>query len=295
LRLELEEDGRAMDSLFITDIHGNIKALRETIDLALEKFKLKYIIIGGDIAPNIVSVKFKDSEFVIKNKKVYKEEIRDDFVKIIKTNDFYDLKKVSGKIPIRYELNMTKEEFLSFGKEKIGLYIKHLLDFKFLCFKQKEFIINELFPLIDDYREKGLEFYCMLGNDDFLELEEVFLDNSKLLYINNKFAAIGDKEIFGYPYVISKPFRYDYWEKSEVDIYNELFDYFKIYTTENIILSIHQPPYGTSLDIVQDDRVHTGSRAIKKLLEEFDFYLILTGHNHESFKMTGGSFPSSHT
>ncbi len=60
-----------MDSLFITNIHGNIRALRETINIAHGKFNIKYIIIGGDVAPNIVSVKLKDSEFILKNKSNY--------------------------------------------------------------------------------------------------------------------------------------------------------------------------------------------------------------------------------
>ncbi len=43
---------------------------------------------------------------------------------------------------------------------------------------------------------------------------------------------------------------------------------------------IHQPPADTELDIV--DGNHVGSDEVRKLIEERDFALVLTGHIHES-------------
>ncbi|MEQ8223981.1 MAG: metallophosphoesterase [Candidatus Eremiobacterota bacterium] len=85
------------------------------------------------------------------------------------------------------------------------------------------------------------------------------------------------------------PFRYNYWEKSEEEIYSGLSSRFENMDTEKLILSIHQPPYGSALDIVPDERHFTGSKAIKKLLINFNFHIVLTGHNHESFKMARGA------
>lgn len=43
---------------------------------------------------------------------------------------------------------------------------------------------------------------------------------------------------------------------------------------------IHHPPYNTAADIA--DGNHVGSKPVRKLVEEKDFNLILTGHIHES-------------
>lgn len=43
---------------------------------------------------------------------------------------------------------------------------------------------------------------------------------------------------------------------------------------------IHQPPANTDLDVV--DGEHVGSEHVRKLIQESDFDLVLTGHIHES-------------
>lgn len=43
---------------------------------------------------------------------------------------------------------------------------------------------------------------------------------------------------------------------------------------------IHQPPFGSSVDVVDDE--HVGSEEVRKLIENLDLDLVLTGHIHES-------------
>ena len=43
------------DTLFITDLHGNVDALCRALRRAGELTNLRYLIIGGDIAPNLVT------------------------------------------------------------------------------------------------------------------------------------------------------------------------------------------------------------------------------------------------
>lgn len=49
---------------------------------------------------------------------------------------------------------------------------------------------------------------------------------------------------------------------------------------ETRVAVIHQPPRDTTVDITDGD--HVGSQAVRGLLEEADFDLLLTGHIHEA-------------
>lgn len=51
-------------------------------------------------------------------------------------------------------------------------------------------------------------------------------------------------------------------------------------SSEKRVAVIHQPPAETELDLVDGD--HVGSQEVRKLIEEKDFQLLLTGHIHES-------------
>lgn len=276
-----------MDTLFVTDLHGRLDVLSKYIELANNEFAIKNVILGGDIAPNVMSLKFLDGEFVLKNRAEYSEEILNKFVEKLRSNQQYNSLEVSGKVPVSYEIKKSYQTYLN--DDNIDLLrntIRFLINFDFLKFKQKEFVINELFPYIKQTQKtRGIQFYCMLGNDDFVELDEIFYNNQNIIYAQNKLVKLGSKEIYGYPYVISKPFRYRYWEKSEDEIHEDLSNIFKNIDTKNIILSIHQPPYASKLDILPNGEL-SGSKAVRQILEEFEFFIVLTGHNHESYQLS---------
>lgn len=129
----------------------------------------------------------------------------------------------------------------------------------------------------------------MLGNDDFVELENLLLSAEKkglLKYINQQVCRLGQKKILGYSYVRSKPFRYRFWEKTEKNIYLDLKKILKNQKTSELILSLHSPPFGTNLDIMFYHK-HIGSKAVRKILLENRFAIALFGHIHESPLLSG--------
>jgi Icc-related predicted phosphoesterase len=93
--------------------------------------------------------------------------------------------------------------------------------------------------------------------------------------------------VLGYSCVLSKPFRYRYWERSEEQIGQDLAALTQGRDKARLLLSIHMPPYGTNLDRLGPDGRHIGSRAIRTLLEGGRFGIGLFGHIHESHHFSG--------
>ncbi len=55
------------ETLVITDLHGNLDALRRAVERAEQTARLRYLVLGGDLAPNLVTVRLRDGEFVLPN------------------------------------------------------------------------------------------------------------------------------------------------------------------------------------------------------------------------------------
>ena len=51
---------------------------------------------------------------------------------------------------------------------------------------------------------------------------------------------------------------------------------------DNLVLVTHQPAWGTKLDVAGTDR-HTGSRAIREFIENYQPILSISGHMHEAY------------
>ncbi len=53
-------------------------------------------------------------------------------------------------------------------------------------------------------------------------------------------------------------------------------------STDNLVLVTHQPAWGTQLDMAGADR-HTGSRAVREFIEQYQPILAISGHMHEAY------------
>jgi hypothetical protein len=73
------EEPMPHDTLFITDLHGNLEALRRAVERAEQVVPLRYLILGGDLAPNLVAVRLRDGEFVLRHEASYGPKVADDF------------------------------------------------------------------------------------------------------------------------------------------------------------------------------------------------------------------------
>ncbi|MDY6770988.1 MAG: metallophosphoesterase [Candidatus Nanohaloarchaea archaeon] len=73
------------------------------------------------------------------------------------------------------------------------------------------------------------------------------------------------------------------FEPDEEEIRSVLAQLYDRMQADNRVAVIHQPPAATSTDVA--DGEHVGSKEVRKLIEENDLDLVLTGHIHESRSM----------
>ena len=278
------------DTLFITDLHGNVDALRRALGRADESTDLRYLIIGGDIAPNLVTIRLRDGEFVLRHEQCYGPKVWEDFRSRLQDSRQYQRQDQHGKRPVRTKLDMDAATFLSLGDEETKALLQPLSNFDFLRKRQSEFVETELLPLLHSLSKSGIEIFVMLGNDDFVELEPLLLEqetSGRLRYIHNRVVPLGSSQVLGYSCVLSKPFRYRYWERTEEEFAQDLAKLISDRDTSRLILSIHMPPYGTNLDVLGVDHSHVGSRTVRSFIQKNRFGIGLFGHIHESHLVSG--------
>jgi uncharacterized protein len=276
-------------ALFITDLHGNSQALLKALKAAETNCPVRFLIIGGDIAPNVISVSLQEGNYLLDHAENFNLEIAHSFKRRVKENLFYDSAHLFGKIAASYPTNLSRKDILSLTDNELSDLLRYPASFEFLKKQQLDYFHNDLLPHLRRIKQAGIKIFCMLGNDDFAELQNSLQEAEQqgvVSNITNQTKEFGNKFIFGYPYVVSKPFRYRYWEKDEESIYEEINNTLMNQDTEDLILSIHQPPYNTNLDVLHSG-LHAGSHSIRKILEEYRFSIGLFGHIHESCQKSG--------
>lgn len=279
-----------VDTLFITDLHGNIEALVRAVELARDQHSIKYLVIGGDIAPNLITVKLTDGEFVLRHAEVYHPSIANSFRQRLIVNRIYRSDEEHGKASVSVSFNLSRDDFLGLDQDGASALLAYPSSFQYLIDQQLRFAESQLLPLLANLLRTGIQSYVMLGNDDFVELEPLFIDADReggLTYLGNRVAHLGESYIVGYSHVLSKPFRYRYWEKTESQIASDLKSLLRGLDPRRVVLSIHMPPYGTHLDRIGTNGEHIGSLAVREILETDQYAIGLFGHVHESYLVSG--------
>jgi Icc-related predicted phosphoesterase len=172
----------------------------------------------------------------------------------------------------------------------------------------------------------GTRIFIILGNDDPMSLEPLFLENDReglWEYIHHKKVLFGDHPVFGYAFVPPTPFRYKDWERYDISRFvdpgcispeegirtidpGEDIEYATIEKhletlvagedLSNAVFLFHSPPYNSVLDRAALDGkmidhvpldLHVGSIAIQRFIEDLQPLLTLHGHIHESSSITG--------
>ena len=102
------------DTLFITDLHGNVDALRRAVDPT----NLRYLILGGDIAPNLVTIHLRDGKFVLRHEEFYGPKVWEDFRSRLRDGRQYQHEDQHGKRAVNTDIDMDTETLLSLGDEE---------------------------------------------------------------------------------------------------------------------------------------------------------------------------------
>lgn len=179
---------------------------------------------------------------------------------------------------------------------------------------QKLFLEKFMIPLFKNFKSKNkkIEFYIIMGNDDFRSNLEVLekAEKSKIIKSINKKSVELNKSlnIAGYSFVNPTPFRLKDWEKPDFGndkgpsplfpeeirsiekekgtIKDDLQKLINLSNPKNTIYVIHAPPFNTKLDIITTG-AHVGSKSVRQFIEKEQPPLTLHGHIHESPAMSG--------
>lgn len=186
------------------------------------------------------------------------------------------------------------------GHMEISLAVKH----------QKEFIEKFLLDYFKIVKEKNIELFIMMGNDDFkvnFDLLEGAEEKGGIKLLHNRLNKINGKSIVGYAFVSEMPFLLKDWEKLDNKNSKQLTDptrdirtvakekgtmeedlerLRKLSDPKETIYVMHDPPRDTNLDMVSNGE-HVGSKAIKEFIKKERPLLTLHGHIHESYEVSG--------
>nr|NQU89824.1 metallophosphoesterase [Bacteroidota bacterium] len=189
-----------------------------------------------------------------------------------------------------------------------------------------DYFFPNLRKLRNKLKKQYPQLFLILGNDDARIEENKFQtasDDGLFWYANQLKMMYNGFPIFGYSFIPPSPFSLKDWEKYDVSRYvdpgctHPMEGYRSVEASKNIefetiqkdlenltqaqdisnaVFLFHSPPYKTHLDrAALDGRmidhvpldVHVGSIAIKRFIDEFQPYITLHGHIHESARLTG--------
>jgi Icc-related predicted phosphoesterase len=182
--------------------------------------------------------------------------------------------------------------------------------------EQKKFVNGYLKGFYNKCKENGITVLCMWGNDDIYTRKPYFREYSFLLdehpYTQDGYEFTGYPFVPDYPFGLKTACKLDYkgWRMKEellgvpVDVnesgfvpINDLDAYFKAKGTieddlktfkggNKAIVAMHCPPQGFDLDVCYGGR-RVGSKAIAEWVKKEKPLLLLCGHLHESYTVTG--------
>ncbi|MBI4162517.1 MAG: metallophosphoesterase family protein [Candidatus Aenigmarchaeota archaeon] len=252
-----------MKFIYATDLHGNMSSVRATLQTA-KKMGIKNIIFGGDVSPRRMAVIInKELIVILPTGQVleYKEKFEKESNCVImhKNDKSIDLQK------------MFNDYFMKFPTQQAAWLSSVLLQ-EFMDFKKS-------------YQCK---ISIMGGNNDPKKLVQIFNEaesNGIIQHLHNKVFVADDTAIAGCPFLSPTPFRFDYWEKPEKEIYTDLKELSSKTDMHKTILVTHVPPKDTPLDIIHSGK-HVGSKALRRFIEEYQPLLCLSGHIHEAPKIS---------
>ncbi len=198
-------------------------------------------------------------------------------------------------------------------------------EYKNLISEQRQFILNELRPSLVSFRRKNprTDVLLMMGNDDFqvnLHLLEDMEEEGllKLLHMRVHHLTEG-LFIAGYSCVRPTPFSCKDWERyddeqrilqpgpykpvvSTLDglldineqewyachptIEEDLEQLTQMSDPKKTVYVLHDPPWNTALDVLWNGG-HIGSMAVRRFIEQHQPPLVLSGHIHESPRISG--------
>jgi Icc-related predicted phosphoesterase len=273
--------GRSRTKLFTAaDIHGSDVCFRKFIN-AGRFYKVDALVLGGDVTGKalVPVVRMPDGRYRVRfmgrDHQVAGAEL-EELERLIRFNGFYPYRCEEAEASsMRSDREVVDDAFGSAMRTQLSEWMK----------------------LADERLDgSGISCYVMPGNDDEEFVGEA-IDAAQLVCNHDeRVADFADYKMVGYGWSNRTP-----WdtprEKSEEEIEGDLRRVLsQAGDPSRVILNAHVPPYDTGLDQAPELRddltmviraghpnmVPVGSTAVRRIIEEFQPLLALSGHIHES-------------
>jgi Icc-related predicted phosphoesterase len=262
------------------DIHGSDVCFRKFIN-AGRFYKVDALVLGGDVTGKalVPVVHLPDGRYRVHfmgQDHVAEGEELEEIERLIRFNGFYPYRceeDEAGSMHTRRET--VDEAFSSAMRRQLGEWVA-----------------------LADERLEGTDIDCFImpGNDDEAFVGEA-LDASRLVRNHDgRILDFADYRVVGYGW--SNPTPWDTpREKPEEEIEGDLRTAMsQAGDPSHVILNAHVPPYDSGLDMAPELRpdfsmvtsaghpnmIPVGSTAVRRIVEEFQPLLALSGHIHES-------------
>lgn len=268
---------------FSADVHGSTLVWRKWIK-AQEIHKADVTIFAGDLTGKVLvpivkhsdgtwTAKYFGRRWVLNNENEVEE-----FERKLEGSGVYFTRVTEGELE---ELRNKPDKVNKVIEEKMIKRLKEWLNF-----------------LVKTIDVKKIMSVVMPGNDDELIIDDVIkeYEDEGIIYPLDKIFEVEGHEVISSPYVNPTPWNTPR-EMDEKDLWKHLEKLVKkLSDPKNSIFNFHCPPYGTHLDLApkltKDLRPvvvagmvqyeHVGSKAFRKIIEEYQPLLGLHGHIHES-------------
>ena len=267
------------------DVHGSRLCWRKFVNAAAH-YPADVLVMGGDLTGKalVPIVREGDGSYsarvVGEKRSARTAEELDQMQQAISTNGMYPL------IVEREEAQLLRDD----RRYRDAAFEQALLD------------ELRLWIELADERLAGSETraYVIPGNDDPWSVDEVLADGEWVIACDERIEQVGPHELLSFGYSNRTPWQTPR-ELDDEEIYTRvkrLAD--QLEAPERAIFNIHVPPWESSLDtafevdeelryVTKGGRPHevpTGSRAVRRLIEETQPLLSLHGHIHESKGVT---------
>lgn len=240
---------------FCTDLHGSEYTFRRTLNIAKSK-KIDYLIISGGLtAKDIVFVEEIGGMYLVNGKKVNLKNLTEDSLR-------------SGKYLI-----INKKEVIDDIKADKSKLEKTLAEIIADQFSRWIKIADEIYRLD--------KIFWSPAHGDIPQLDDILRGLGAKL-VNDSVSFIEDVQLVSLGY--GSPIQNSYREVSDSDIYIKGKSLLKDAEKDKVIMNFHMPPLNTKLDVIKVGfkKLHAGSKAVLDLINEYQPFVSLHGHVHES-------------
>jgi Icc-related predicted phosphoesterase len=246
-----------MKVLYTSDLHGGIHLYQELLALAISSSP-EIIVLGGDLLPSFPPT--KRYEDMVPNQKTFTDQFLSPFFKRI------------------LETTSVKQVFLIPGNWDLG--------YSYLFKEPKEGIMDlnqRSYRLKNGYELIG---YPFVPPTPFRPKDYEKIDDEEAAWPPQKNPSYIRSSDQTDQLISIDPHLY---LRQRETIREDLNRLPRPLYQKRAIYIMHSPPFGTRLDFIQGGK-SAGSRSIKAFIEEFQPFLTLHGHIHESPEISGAYF-----